>query len=95
MERTKRSLKAKLLRIIDDVEVCEDKDTLQQLEKSVNSSYSLFTSMVQHKHTTSTLSAALPKGSAPANKKIEVQKRFYSTKRDTAEKHQVSKTNQS
>ena len=26
IERTKRSLKAKLLRMIDDVEVCEDED---------------------------------------------------------------------
>ena len=65
IDRTKQSLKAKLFRMIDDVEVCEDEDTLQQLEKSVNSSYSLFTSMVLHKHTTSTLSAAIPKGNAP------------------------------
>ena len=54
--------------MIYDVEVCEDEDALQQLEKSVNSSYSLFTSMVLHKHTTSTLSAAIPKGSAPESK---------------------------
>ena len=67
IDRTKQSLKAKLLRMIDDVEVCEE-DALQQLEKSVNSSYSLFTSMVLHKHTTSTLSAAIPKGSAPETK---------------------------
>ena len=68
IERTKQSLKAKLLKMIYDVEVCEDKDALQQLEKSVNSSYSLFTSMVLHKHTTSTLSAAIPKGNAPESK---------------------------
>ena len=67
-ERTKQSLKAKLLGMIDDVEVCEDEDALQQLKKSVNSSYSLFTSMVLHKHTTSTLSAAIPKGNAPESK---------------------------
>ena len=87
IERTKRSLKAKLLRMINDVEVCEDEDALQQLEKSVNSSYSLFTLIKQHKHTTSTISAAIPKGSAPANKKIEVQKRFYSTKRKTQKRN--------
>ena len=57
IERTKRSLK-----------VCEDEDALQQLEKSVNSSYSLFTSMVQQKYTTSTLSAAIPKGGASETK---------------------------
>ena len=68
IDRTKQSFKAKLLRMIDDVEVCEDEDALQQLEKSVNSSHSLFTSMVLHKHTTSTLSAAIPKGSAPESK---------------------------
>ena len=34
IERTKRSLEAKLLRMIDDVEVCEDEDALQQLKKS-------------------------------------------------------------
>ena len=61
IERTKRSLGAKLLRMIDNVEVCEDEDALQQLKKSVNSSYSLLTSMVQHVRTTSTLSAAIPK----------------------------------
>ena len=38
IERTKQSLKAKMLRMIYDVEVCEDEDALQQLEKSVNSS---------------------------------------------------------
>ena len=38
IDRTKQSLEAKLLRMIDDVEVCEDEDALQQLEKSVNSS---------------------------------------------------------
>ena len=76
-----------MLRRINDVEVCEDEDALQQLEKSVNSSYSLFTLIKQHKHTTSTISAAIPKGSAPANKKIEVQKRFYSTKRKTQKRN--------
>ena len=63
--------------MIDDVEVCEDEDVLQQLEKSVNSSYSLLTSIKQHKHTTSTFSAAIPERNAPANEKIEVQKRFF------------------
>ena len=48
-ERTKRSLRAKLLRMISDVEVCEDEDVLRQLEKSINSSRSLFTSMMQQK----------------------------------------------
>ena len=56
--------------MIDDVEVCEDEDALQQLKKSVNSSYSLLTSMVQHVRTTSTLSAAIPKGSAHETKKL-------------------------
>ena len=63
--------------MIDDVEVCKDEDVLQQLEKSVNSSYSLLTSIKQHKHMTSTFSAAIPERNAPANKKIEVQKRFF------------------
>ena len=53
-------------------------------EKSVNSSYSLLTSIKQHKHMTSTFSAAIPERNAPANKKIEVQKRFFfPTKRKT------------
>ena len=70
--------------MIDDVEVCEDEDVLQQLEKSVNSSYSLLTSIKQHKHMTGTFSAAIPERNAPANKKIEVQKRFFfPTKRKT------------
>ena len=95
MKRTKRSLRAKLLRMIDDVEVCEDEDVLQQLEKSVNSSYSLLTSIKQHKHMTSTFSAAIPERNAPANKKIEVQKRFFFSHqtKDTEEKYQIGKTN--
>ena len=36
---TKQSLKVHLLGIINDVEVCEDEDSLQQLKKSINSSY--------------------------------------------------------
>ena len=80
--------------MIDDVEVCEDEDVLQQLEKSVNSSYSLLTSIRQHKHMTSTFSAAIPERNAPANKKIEVQKRFFSHQtKDTEEKYQIGKTN--
>ena len=94
MKRTKRSLRAKLLRMIDDVEVCEDDDVLQQLAKSVNSSYSLLTSIKQHKHMTSTFSAAIPERNAPANKKIEVQKRFFfPLTKDTEEKYQIGKTN--
>ena len=42
--------------------------------------------MVLHKYTTSTLSASIPKGSA-SEKKIEVQKRFFSTKRRTQKRN--------
>ena len=80
--------------MIDDVEVCEDEDALQQLEKSVNSSYSLFTSMVLHKHTTSTLSAAIPKGSAPETKNRGPETFLFHQTKDTEEKYQVGKTKQ-
>ena len=40
--------------------------------------------MVQHVRTTSTLSAAIPKG---RNQKIDVQKRFFSTKRKTQKRN--------
>ena len=80
--------------MIYDVEVCEDEDALQQLEKSVNSSYSLFTSMVLHKHTTSTLSAAIPKGSAPETKNRGPETFLFHQTKDTEEKYQVGKTKQ-
>ena len=84
IERRKQSLKAKLLGIIN-VEVCEDEDALQQLSKY---------QFLLQKYTTSTLSAAIPKGSAPANKKKMRSRKFlfYQTK-DTEEKYQVGKTN--
>ena len=80
--------------MIDDVEVCEDEDALQQLKKSVNSSYSLFTSMVLHKHTTSTLSAAIPKGNAPESKNWGPETFLFHQTKDTEEKYQVGKTKQ-
>ena len=84
IERRKQSLKAKLLGIIN-VEVCEDEDALQQLSKY---------QFLLQKYTTSTLSTAIPKGSAPANKKKMRSRKFlfYQTK-DTEEKYQVGKTN--
>ena len=43
---------------------------------------------------TSTFSAAIPERNAPANKKIEVQKRFFSHRtKDTEEKYHIGKTN--
>ena len=95
IERTKRSLKVKLLRMSDDVEVCEDEHALiQRLEKSANSSYSLLTSMMQHKRTTSTLSAAIPKGSAPETKNRGPETFLFHQTKDTEEKYQVGKTKQ-
>ena len=94
IERTKRSLKVKLLRMSDDVEVCEDEHALQWLEKSANSSYSLLTSMMQHKRTTSTLSADIPKGSAPETKNRGPETFLFHQTKDTEEKYQVGKTKQ-
>ena len=82
-KRTKRSLK-----------VCEDEDALQQLKKNVNSSCSFFTLMVQHKYTTSTLSAAIPKGSASETKNWGPETFLFHQTKDTEEKYHVGKPNQ-
>lgn len=76
-ERRKQSLKNKLLTIVSDLEGCENDDALQQLERSINSAHSLFTSIREHgnKH------LPTPKENAPHNRNIVPQKRFFSTKK--------------
>ena len=67
---TKQSLKVHLLGIINDVEVCEDEDSLQQLKKSINSSYRSIRQV--HFQLLHLKEVHLP------TKKIEVQKVYFS-----------------
>ena len=50
--------------------------------------------MVLHKHTTSTLSAAIPKGNAPESKNWGPETFLFHQTKDTEEKYQVGKTKQ-
>ena len=50
--------------------------------------------MVQHKLTISTLSAAVPKRSAPETKNWGPETFLFHQTKDTEEKYQVGKTNQ-
>jgi len=78
-ERRKKSIKTKLLSLASDVDGCNNDNALQQLEKSINAAYSLFISVCEHgnKH------LPTPKESAPPNKNIKPQQRFFSTKKKT------------
>ena len=67
---TKQSLKVHLLGIINDVEVCEDEDSPQQLKKSINSSYRSIRQV--HFQLLHLKEVHLP------TKKIEVQKVYFS-----------------
>lgn len=78
-EKRKRSLRAKLLTIVNDIEGCENDNALQQLEKNINSANSLFISIREHEHGNKHL--PMPKPNIPHNKNIEAQKRFFSTKK--------------
>ena len=71
-ERRKQSLKTKLLTIVSDIEGCENEDALQQLERSINSAHSLFTSILEHgnKH------LPTPKENVPHKRNIFSAKTF-------------------
>ena len=73
----RENVKGKLLALLSQVESCQHKQPLQQLEKQLNAAQSLFSSLQNRKP----LKEIQPKSRAPANKHIQPQLRFYSTKK--------------
>ena len=73
----RENVKGKLLALLSQVQCCQHKQPLQQLEKQLNAAQSLFTSLQNRKP----LKEIQPKSRAPANKNIQPQLRFYSTKK--------------
>ncbi len=73
----KQHIRGKLLVLAERIESCTNKEALQQLDKQGNAAQNLFSSM--QKHTCS--QKMQPIMNTPANKHIEQQKRFRSTKK--------------
>lgn len=73
----RENVKGKLLALLSQVESCQHKQPLQQLEKQLNAAQSLFSSLQNRKP----LKEIQLKSRAPANKHIQPQLRFYSTKK--------------
>ena len=70
-------VRGKLLSLLAQLETCEDKLALQELQKHLNAGQSIFTSLQKRKP----LKELKVTSKATANKKIETQPRFYSTKK--------------
>lgn len=73
----KQSIRGKLFKLAEQIESCTNKEALQQLDKHINSAKSMFSSLQIHVcH-----QKMQPITNTPANKKIENQKGFRSTKK--------------
>ena len=75
VEGVKGRILQKLLRIMNGVQLSNDIMSLKQLDKSLNAAENLFISLNKSKSLTHLHTVT----NAPANKKIDVQKKFYST----------------
>ena len=76
---SKRRIKSMLLQIMEEVDQCTSSAALKQLEKQMRAAHSLFASLKDEKE-----QQVIPLKNnvdAPANKNMETQPRFYSTKR--------------
>lgn len=76
----KQGIKRKLLALTEQVESCINKEALQQLDKQINAAQNLFSSLQKH---TFHHHKMQPISNTPANKNIEKQKGFRSTKKRT------------
>ena len=75
----RQAIKGKLLTLGEQLDSCHDKVALQQLDKQINAAQHLFSSLQKR----TSLHKMKPTTIAPANKNIERQKRFHSTKKKT------------
>lgn len=77
IQKLRLRLREKLLVLADNVLTCDNKSSLQELEKQLNSARHLFSSMNKHKP----LEHLEVARQFPGNKNIETQLRFHSTKK--------------
>ena len=75
VDGVKGRIQQKLLRIMSSVQLSNDITSLKQLDKSLNAAENLYISLNKSKSLTHLHTVT----NAPANKKIDVQKKFYST----------------
>ena len=75
----KQDIKRKLLALAEQVESCINKEALQQLDKQINAAQNLFSSLQKH---TCHHYKMQPISNTPANKNIEKQEGFRSTKKE-------------
>ena len=81
ISESKKKLKSKLLVMMGEVEKSSSLEALQQLEKQLKAAQNMFISLSDsHLNPPAKI---VPKSNAPANKIMEVQPRFYSTKKRT------------
>ena len=79
------AIKRQLLILIEQVNDCQDKDALTQLNKQVTAAHHMFVSMKKHKCST----PLKPVTSSPANKNIHQQRTFKSTKKKRKRTNEV------
>ena len=73
----RQAIKGKPLRLGEQLDSCHDKEALQQLDKQINAAQHLFSSLQKR----TSLHKMKPTTIEPANKNIERQRRFHSTKK--------------
>ena len=82
----KRRIKEKLVALTTELDRSCDTEALKYLEKKLTEAYSVFVTLNRQEN----LPKNIPvKSTAPANKKMEIQKRFFSTKRKRVTKNKV------
>ena len=75
----KQQIRGKLLTLAEQIESCTNKEALQHLDKQINAAQNLFSSLQKH----TCHHKMQPISNTPANKNIEKQKGFRSTKKKT------------
>ncbi len=75
---TRKALQEKLRLLAEELTACEDIDIIIQISKQVNASHHLYKSMQKQN---STMSPMKPVSNSPANKNIDPQRKFRSTKK--------------
>ena len=85
VDGVKGRIQQKLLRIMSSVQLSNDITSLKQLDKSLNAAENLFISLNKSKSLTHLHTVT----NAPANKKIDVQKKFYSTTKKRKRKQKI------
>ena len=85
----RQAIKGKLLMLGEQLDSCHDKEALQQLDKQINAAQHLCSSLQKR----TSIHKMKPTTSAPANKNIERQKRFWSTKKRRKQQRECDSQN--